>query len=485
MAASVLSLLYAAITSFTLFFNIIGLGTLFLIIVFPIILLYLKKLLIEEYAFQKKKVFTIIVVIIAITAAAPIVSILILSTITDVSNALSINSPKQNILSVLSNTIQILLLTRGLAVFSLSILLLNKFRKFRKALKVASIALGFFGIHTVLVSFIGIFPRVLMIFPREFTMTLLNIYKFSLPFIFLILFSSLFWTFKCGSTKENKKTLIDTLYVSDLDGTLLNRDSRISEDSKDIIIKLMSKGMKFTIATARSWSSTSTLVEDMNLSLPVATYNGAFIIDSVSGKIIESSCLEKEQAEYALNVFLKAGINPLVYAFINGEERVSWVVGQESDGIKDYIKSRSSDKRLRPVSTLEDVFIGDIFYFTAIDTKEKLETLTPMFEGNKSFSYTFQKEIYKDEYWFEVKRFDATKAVAVEKIKKMSGCTRVICFGDSSNDLPMFSIADEAYAVCNADPVLIKAATQVIESADDNGVARWLSENLYIRDNNI
>jgi hydroxymethylpyrimidine pyrophosphatase-like HAD family hydrolase len=34
--------------------------------------------------------------------------------------------------------------------------------------------------------------------------------------------------------------LIDTLYVSDLDGTLLNRDSRISEDSKDIIWKLMS-----------------------------------------------------------------------------------------------------------------------------------------------------------------------------------------------------------------------------------------------------
>ncbi len=280
----------------------------------------------------------------------------------------------------------------------------------------------------------------------------------------------------------NNKTnrIIDTLYVSDLDGTLLNRESKISEDSKDIIRKLMSKGMKFTIATARSWSSASMIVSDLDLTLPVATYNGAFIIDPVSGGIIESGCFEKEQAEYALNVFLHAGIYPLVYAFINGEERVSWVVGQENNGIKDYLEARSNDKRLKPVSTIEDLFNGDIFYFTVIGTKEKLENLTPMFEGNNSFSYTFQQELYKDEYWFEVKKFDATKAVAVEKIKKMAGCTRVICFGDSPNDLPMFSIADEAFAVCDADPVLIEAATQVIGSADDNGVARWLSENLDI-----
>jgi hydroxymethylpyrimidine pyrophosphatase-like HAD family hydrolase len=44
----------------------------------------------------------------------------------------------------------------------------------------------------------------------------------------------------------------------------------------------------------------------------------------------------------------------------------------------------------------------------------------------------------------------------------------------------MFSVSDEAYAVSNATPSLIEAATQVIGSSDDNGVARWLSENLDI-----
>ena len=278
----------------------------------------------------------------------------------------------------------------------------------------------------------------------------------------------------------DNKTLIDTLYVSDLDGTLLNRDSRISEDSKDIIRKLMSKGMKFTIATARSWSSASMIVEGLNLTLPVATYNSAFIIDPISGKIIESGCLEKEQAEYALNALLQAKIYPLVYAFINGEERVSWVNGQESVGVKDYIEARRNEKRLRPVSKVAELFSGDIFYFTVIGSKEELEPLIPLFENKKYFSYTFQQELYKDEYWLEVKKFDATKAVGIEKIKKMAGCTRVICFGDSTNDLPMFSVADEAYAVSNATPSLIEAATQVIGSSEDNGVALWLNEKLNI-----
>lgn len=272
----------------------------------------------------------------------------------------------------------------------------------------------------------------------------------------------------------------NTLYISDLDGTLLNRESKIQTISKDIINNLISKGMKFTIATARSWSSANIVVKDLNLTLPVATYNGAFIVDPISGNIIESNCFEKAQADYVLNTFIKAEIYPLVYSFINGEEKVSWLAEKENNGIKDYYKSRKGDKRLRRVNSIDDLFVGDIFYFTAIGTKEELESLVKPFEDDRYFSYTFQQELYKDEYWLEVKRFDATKAKGIEKIKKMTGCTRMVCFGDSTNDLPMFSISDEAYAVSNANPNLIEAATDVIGNADDNCVARWLKENVKI-----
>jgi len=271
-----------------------------------------------------------------------------------------------------------------------------------------------------------------------------------------------------------------TLYVSDLDGTLLDRESKVQKLSRDIINNLISKGMEFTIATARSWSSAAKVVKGLNITLPVATYNGAFIVDPIGGNIIESSCFEKAQVDYILNAFIQADIYPLAYAFINGEEKVSWIEGQENDGIKDYLESRKGDKRLRPISSTDDLFVGQGFYFIAIGTKEELEPLIPLFEDERYFSYTFQQELYRDEYWLEVKKFDATKAIGIEKIKKLTGCSRVISFGDSTNDLPMFSISDEAYAVSNANSKLIEAATRVIGSADDNGVARWLNANVKI-----
>jgi HAD superfamily hydrolase (TIGR01484 family) len=246
----------------------------------------------------------------------------------------------------------------------------------------------------------------------------------------------------------------------------------------DTINNLIDMGMQFTIATARSWNSASKIVNGLNITLPVATYNGAFIVDPISGTVAQSSCFEKEQLDYVLNAFINAGIYPLVYAFINEEEKVSWIDKQENNGIRDYVESRKGDKRLRPVCSTDDLFIGDIFYFTAIGTKEELEPLIPLFEDERFFSHTFQQELYRDEYWLEVKKFDATKAIGVKKIKKVTGCSKVISFGDSINDLPMFSISDEAYAVSNASPKLIEIATGVIESADDNGVAKWLKENV-------
>ena len=59
----------------------------------------------------------------------------------------------------------------------------------------------------------------------------------------------------------------------------------------------------------------------------------------------------------------------------------------------------------------------------------------------------------------------------------MLGCDRIVAFGDGVNDLPLFSVADEAYAMENADEIVKQAATAVIGSNEDDGVAQWLLKN--------
>jgi hydroxymethylpyrimidine pyrophosphatase-like HAD family hydrolase len=71
----------------------------------------------------------------------------------------------------------------------------------------------------------------------------------------------------------------------------------------------------------------------------------------------------------------------------------------------------------------------------------------------------------------------ATKANAIQQLKELWQCDKVISFGDAKNDLPMFAISDECYAVENAVPELKCKATGIIDCNEEDGVAKWLQNN--------
>ncbi len=68
----------------------------------------------------------------------------------------------------------------------------------------------------------------------------------------------------------------------------------------------------------------------------------------------------------------------------------------------------------------------------------------------------------------------ASKAEAIKRLKEIWHCDRVVSFEDAINDIPMFEISDECYAVANAAPELKAYATGEVVSNDEDGVAKWL-----------
>ena len=74
----------------------------------------------------------------------------------------------------------------------------------------------------------------------------------------------------------------------------------------------------------------------------------------------------------------------------------------------------------------------------------------------------------------------ASKSHAAAQLKAQLGCDRLVVFGDGKNDIDMFQIADESYAVENAAPELKAVATGVIGSNNDDAVAKWLLANAQI-----
>ena len=266
-----------------------------------------------------------------------------------------------------------------------------------------------------------------------------------------------------------------TLYITDLDGTLLRSDESISCFTAEIIQKLVSRGICFSFATARSLVTTKKVTSALNTGLPAVVYNGAFIMDSQSGEILLSNYFD-DSIISILSDLEKAGVFPLVYSFDKGKEKVSFVSGKSSAGQKLYLESRKGDKRLNSVSTFEELYIGDKFYITCIDDEEKL---LPIYEKYKSaVRCLYQKDYYSEYFWLEIMPKDATKAKSAQKLKELLGCDKIVAFGDEINDIELFQIADEAYAVSNANPLLLPYATGTIGSNDSDGVANWLCENL-------
>lgn len=279
-----------------------------------------------------------------------------------------------------------------------------------------------------------------------------------------------------GENKDGEK-MEKTLFVTDLDGTLLNTKDRISPWSRDVINGLVERGMLFTYATARSLVSASVVTKGLSANIPVIAYNGALIIHPATGKALSFLSFDRKEREAVADFLTERGIFPLVYSYVDGVEKVSWRTDQENEGIRRYLSLRQGDRRLRPLEAGAGLYAGKIFYFTCIGEREALLPVYERFREDEHYTCTLQQELYRPEYWCEIMPRKATKANAILKLKQLWGCDRVISFGDAVNDIPMFRISDECYAVENAVEELKRLATGVIGSNDEDSVARWLAEH--------
>ena len=114
---------------------------------------------------------------------------------------------------------------------------------------------------------------------------------------------------------------------------------------------------------------------------------------------------------------------------------------------------------------------------TLLNSNERISEYTALTINNfvKSggcFSYATARSI--------VTASKATKASAALQLKSMLGCEKLVMFGDGRNDLSLFAVADEKYAMSNAVPELKEISTAVIDSNNNDGVAKWISKHLVL-----
>lgn len=267
-----------------------------------------------------------------------------------------------------------------------------------------------------------------------------------------------------------------TLYVSDLDGTLMHKDLKISDFSVKTINALVGKGVAFTYATARSISSAGTITKDLKLNLPVITRNGAVLADNNTGKIIEKALFTEKEVEMLKDMLPELPKTGFVSCYFGDDMKKVFAGSLHTAELQGYLDYYKDDPSVVTVSALSEMFMGNPGYVTIIGNKVETEPLYLRTREYNGWECLFQKDVYRDEYWLEIAPRNSTKAKSILKLKEEYGFDKLVVFGDSANDITMFRIADEAYAVSNAVDELKALATGIIGSNEEDAVAVYLSK---------
>ena len=270
------------------------------------------------------------------------------------------------------------------------------------------------------------------------------------------------------------------LYISDLDGTLLNSKAQLSDYTKSALNRMIAGGLNVSAATGRTPASVLKIVSGIEWTLPISMMNGVLLYDFDSSRYTRALTMDSKAASHALAVFKRCKADGLLYRFVD-------------DGLRTYYDSSASESLResieRRILRFDEVFIetdvlsadgpGDAVYLTWHASFDSVKSAYDMLSDIPGAALALTKDVYNPGKWLlEVFDRRASKGNAVEYFKEAYGFERVVGFGDNLNDLPLFEACDISVAPENALDEVKAAADHICETNDRDGVVKWIEAHV-------
>lgn len=267
------------------------------------------------------------------------------------------------------------------------------------------------------------------------------------------------------------------LYVTDLDGTLLGADSKVSSASAAMLNEAIAAGALFSIATARTPATVDSLMRGIDVKLPMIVMTGAAMWDSATRRYMEPRLMDASMACEVAGIIAGHGINPFLYTLDPGEAMLhmwhtpamnqrEWKFADERRGLE--------LKRFHTVARL-DPSRGDTILMFAISSVEAVEACAEALRAATECTVSAYRDIFNHEVAFlEVFAPGVSKAAALSRLVDLSGARSSVVFGDNLNDIAMMETATLGVAVENAFEAVRRQAGIIIGPNTADSVARYI-----------
>ncbi len=253
------------------------------------------------------------------------------------------------------------------------------------------------------------------------------------------------------------------MIVLDLDGTILNKDSKITESTFDYLKKLKDFGYIITIATGRSYVKARLSTANASFANYIITDTGACIYSSSNSMPLLKKAIDHEVIEKLFSLydddysFIDICCKDQVYHYTNSiTEHSSYTLNDE---VFHIIVNMKDDRKL-------------------INTHKKLSSLL------QNVEIIIMQDSFSPHCWLEIIPSGCTKYQAISHLAHLLNISndQIMAFGDGANDIDMLKKVGYGVALENALPA-VKAVSKATTLLDHNhdGVINFLKGYLDIK----
>ena len=159
-------------------------------------------------------------------------------------------------------------------------------------------------------------------------------------------------TIRNSLVPDRWRNSVKTLYVSDLDKTLMRSDKSLSPYTVSTLNRLIRKGILFTYATARSIQSAKEITGGLEMTLPAVIRNGTTLADNATGKLIRKALFTKDEIDILMSRLPELGPCGFVSTYLGDDMMKYCLDGEHSPGMQTYIEEHRNDPWFAAVGTL-------------------------------------------------------------------------------------------------------------------------------------
>lgn len=257
------------------------------------------------------------------------------------------------------------------------------------------------------------------------------------------------------------------MIVLDLDGTLTNREKKITPRTGKALMEAQNMGKIVVLASGRPTAGVLPLARELQLEKfggYILSYNGGKIVDCRTGETVFSRLLPLESNRKIMELAMEQRVDFLTY---EGDHLVT----NNAKCPYGLLESKINHMDLVQVEDMIEYVDFQVPKFLLLDDGDYLAMVEPRMKAalGKNFS------VYRsEEYFLEILPKGVDKAQSLERLLAVLNLTReeMIACGDGYNDLSMVKYAGLGVAMENAVLPLRKTADYITDSNNDDGIAK-------------